>query len=53
MTVSSESNGNFTMASGNDMKAAASTYGSFTTLIKWGTIASLLTAAVVVVIISN
>lgn len=41
------------MASGNDMKAATSTYGSFTALIKWGTIASLVTAAVVVIIIAN
>ena len=41
------------MASGNDMKAANSTYGGFTTLIKWGTIASLVAAAAVVVIIAN
>jgi hypothetical protein len=42
-----------TMASGNDMKAANSTYGGFTSLIKWGTIVSLLAAAVVVVVISS
>mgnify|MGYP006302288863 CR=1 FL=1 len=41
------------MASGNDMKAATSTYGGFTSLIKWGTIACLLAAAVVVIVISN
>ena len=41
------------MASGNDLKSATSTYSGFTNLIKWGTIVSLLTAAVVVIVISS
>lgn len=41
------------MASGNDMNAANSTYGGFTTLIKWGTIVALAAGAVVVLVIAN
>lgn len=40
------------MASGNDMKMAESTYSGFVSLIKWGTIVSVIVAAVVVLIIS-
>ena len=40
------------MASGNDMKAAKETYGGFTVLVKWGTIATLAVAAFVVVLIA-
>ena len=36
------------MASGNDMKAANSTYGGFVGLVKWGTIFSAIAAAVVI-----
>lgn len=37
------------MASGNDIKAAESTYGGFLTMLKWG---SVVTAIVVAVVIS-
>lgn len=40
------------MASANDMKAAESTYGGFLTLLKFGTIAAVVAAAVVVVLIA-
>lgn len=40
------------MASGNDMKMAENTYSGFISLIKWGTIASALTAALVIALIS-
>jgi hypothetical protein len=40
------------MESGNDMKAAKETYGGFTALIKWGTIISAVTAAIVVLLIA-
>ncbi len=40
------------MASGNDMKAANESYGGFTTLVKWGTIASVVAAAIVIVLIA-
>tara|TARA_R110000782_G_scaffold78276_8_gene155494 strand:- start:155459 stop:155581 length:123 start_codon:yes stop_codon:yes gene_type:complete len=40
------------MASQNDMKMAESTYSGFVSLIKWGTIISVIVAAVVVLIIS-
>lgn len=41
------------MASGNDMKAANNTYGSFTTFIKWGSLVALVAAAVVVLLIAS
>lgn len=41
-----------TMAKIDNMKAARSTYESFTALFKWGTIISAVIAAIVVVIIS-
>lgn len=40
------------MASGNDMKAHESTYGSFTGLVKWGTIICAVIAAFVVWLIA-
>lgn len=40
------------MESGNDMKAARETYGGFTTLIKWGTIISAVTAIIVIALIA-
>jgi len=39
------------MASGNDMKAANATYGGFLTLVKIGTIASAIAAAVVILLL--
>ena len=41
------------MSSGNDMKSANETYGGFTSLVKWGTIACAIIAAFVVFIIST
>ena len=41
------------MSSGNDMKSANETYGGFTSLMKWGTIACAIIAAFVVFIIST
>jgi hypothetical protein len=40
------------MASGNDMKAANQSYSGFITLVKIGTIASVLVAAFVVFLIA-
>jgi hypothetical protein len=40
------------MASGNDMKAAKDSYSGFITLVKIGTIASVITAAFVVFLIA-
>lgn len=40
------------MASGNDMKAAESTYAGFLTLLKWGTVASALVTALVIFLIA-
>lgn len=40
------------MASGNDMKAANDSYSGFITLVKIGTIASVLVAAFVVFLIA-
>ena len=40
------------MASGNDMNAAESTYSGFLGMLKWGTIAVVLIAALVVVLIA-
>ncbi|MBB4859851.1 hypothetical protein HNO88_003183 [Novosphingobium chloroacetimidivorans] len=41
------------MASGNDMKAATQTYGGFLTLVKIGTVASVIVAAFVVLLIAS
>ncbi|HEX7752558.1 MAG TPA: aa3-type cytochrome c oxidase subunit IV [Novosphingobium sp.] len=41
------------MASGNDMKMAESTYGTFIGLVKWGSIASGLVTAFVVLLIAS
>ena len=40
------------MAEHNDMTQANSTYSAFSSLMKWGTILSAITAAIVVLIIS-
>jgi len=40
------------MASGNDMKMAENTYSGFISLMKWGTILSVIVAAIVVLLIS-
>jgi hypothetical protein len=40
------------MASGNDMKAATASYSGFITLVKIGTVASVLVAAFVVFLIA-
>ena len=40
------------MASGNDMKAHASTYEGFTTLLKWTVPLTAITALIVVLIIA-
>ncbi len=40
------------MASGNDMKAAESTYGGFLTLLKWGSIVTALVTALVIALIA-
>jgi len=41
------------MASGNDIKNATATYGGFLTIVKIGTIASVIAAGVVVLLIAN
>lgn len=41
------------MASGNDMKAHESTYSGFTSLVKWGTIVTVLVTAFVIYMISR
>lgn len=41
------------MASGNDMKAAESTYGGFLTMLKWGSIVTALVAVLVISLISH
>ncbi len=41
------------MASGNDMKAHESTYTGFTSLVKWGTITTILVTAFVIYMISR
>lgn len=41
------------MASGNDMKAANSTYGGFISMVKIGTIGTLIVTAVVVLLIAS
>ena len=40
------------MASGNDMKQANASYGTFVGLVKWGAIATVLVAALVVFLIA-
>jgi len=40
------------MASGNDMKAANESYGGFITMVKVGTIAVVIVAAIVVLMIA-
>ena len=40
------------MASANDMKAANATYASFTTLLKWGAVATAIITAIVVALIA-
>jgi len=40
------------MASGNDMKAANSTYGGFLVLFKWGAIISAILTAIVILLIA-
>ena len=40
------------MASGNDMKAHASTYTGFIGLVKWGTILTVLVTVLVVALIA-
>ncbi len=37
----------------NDMKSANDTYAGFVGLVKWGTIASVIVAAIVVLLISS
>jgi hypothetical protein len=41
------------MASGNDMKSATSTYGGFINMFKFGTIAVVVIAAAVVLMIAS
>lgn len=41
------------MGSNGDMKAHSETYSGFTAMMKWGTIASFLVGAIVVLLISN
>lgn len=41
------------MASGNDMRAANESYAGFTTLFKWGAIATAVVAAGVVLLIAS
>ena len=41
------------MASDNDIKAHQQTYGSVMTMLKWGTVASALVGALVILLIST
>jgi len=41
------------MASGNDIKSATATYGSFISMFKFGTIAVVIIAAIVVLLIAS
>ena len=41
------------MASGNDMRAATETYASFTAMFKWGSIATAIVAAGVILLIAS
>lgn len=40
------------MASGNDIKAAESTYSGFLTMLKWGSIATAIIVAFVIMLIA-
>lgn len=40
------------MASGNDMKAASATYTGFLTLLKWGSVITVLVTALVIALIA-
>ena len=40
------------MASQNDMKMAETTYSGFLTFVKWGTVAAVIVAAIVILLIS-
>jgi len=40
------------MASGNDMKAANATYTGFLTLLKWGSVITVLVTALVIALIA-
>jgi hypothetical protein len=40
------------MASGNDIKAAESTYSGFISMLKWGSVAAVLVVALVIILIS-
>jgi hypothetical protein len=41
------------MASGNDIKAAETTYGGFLTMLKWGSIVTALVTVLVITLISG
>ncbi len=41
------------MASGNDIKAAESTYGGFLVMLKWGSIITAVVTVVVIALISS
>ncbi|MDF0545969.1 aa3-type cytochrome c oxidase subunit IV [Sphingobium sp. H39-3-25] len=41
------------MASGNDIKSATETYAGFVGVMKWGTIACIAVAALVILLISS
>jgi hypothetical protein len=47
------SNGDTTMASGNDIKAAETTYGGFLTMLKWGSVVTVLVTVLVIALISG
>jgi hypothetical protein len=47
-----DSTGEETMASNNDMKAHEGTYAGVMSMLKWGTIASVLVTALVIILIS-
>lgn len=40
------------MAAGNDTKAAEQTYGGFLVMLKWGTIISVIVAAIVIMLVA-
>ena len=40
------------MASGNDIKAAEAAYSGFTTLLKWGSIVTIVVVALVIILIA-
>jgi hypothetical protein len=48
-----DSTGEEAMASNNDMKAHEGTYAGVMSMLKWGTIASVLVTALVIILISN